>query len=145
MLITDTSIDWKLAHQIVLASAEYAESNQLKVCVSVLDKHGNPLAQLRINDAALPCTAISQDKAYTAVSFGFPTANWEHRLSAKPHLLSSLAHQPRIVTFGGGIPLFVNDEVVGAIGISGASEREDMACAEAGLKRFNDLVASVQR
>jgi uncharacterized protein GlcG (DUF336 family) len=136
MLVTDTSLDWRCASEIALAAIEYAEQQALQVSVSVLDRHGHPLAQLRVNNTALPCTAISADKAYTAVSFGFATDLWSSRLENKPDLLHGLSHQPRMVLFGGGMPLQVNGHTVGAIGVSGACEQQDIACAQAGAARL---------
>ncbi|WED29804.1 heme-binding protein [Vibrio sp. DW001] len=139
MVVTDTSLSWRTAHLIALAAIEYAEARQLKVCVSVLDRHGYPLAQLRINNAAFPCIDISVNKAFTAVSFGFSTQDWTRRLEGNPHLLSSLSQQDRMVLFGGGIPVQFQGETMGAIGVSGASENQDVECANAGIEAFLTL------
>lgn len=136
MIVTDTSLSWRTAAHIAQAVMDYAEINQLKICVSVLDRHGYPLAQLRVNNAAFPCTDISHNKAFTAVSFGFPTQDWNTRLEGKPHLLNGLSQQEGIVMFGGGIPIRFRDEMIGAIGVSGASEEQDVACAQAGIEAF---------
>lgn len=136
MLVTDTSLSWQSALFIAQAAIEYAESNKLNVSVSVLDRHGNPLSQLRMNHTALPCTQISADKAYTAVSFGFSTKDWNRRLEGKPSLLHGLSHQKRLVLFAGGEPIFHDEQLVGAIGVSGASEEQDAACASAGVEAF---------
>ncbi|WCE32061.1 GlcG/HbpS family heme-binding protein [Vibrio sp. SCSIO 43137] len=136
MVVTDTSLSWQSALLIAQASIEYAELNKLKVCVSVLDRHGHPLAQLRVNNTAFPCTQISADKAYTAVSFGFSTQEWNERLKHKPSLLQGLSQQKRMVLFGGGLPVCSEGELLGAVGVSGASEEQDAACAKAGVEAF---------
>lgn len=145
MFVTDTSLSWQSALLIAQAAIEYAESNQLKVSVSVLDRHGSPLSQIRINHAALPCTQISADKAYTAVSFGFATKEWNSRLEAKPSLLHGLSHQKRMVLFAGGEPIYYHDQLVGAIGVSGASEDQDAACANAGVAAFQQQAIQQSR
>lgn len=142
MVVTDTSLSWQSALFIAQAAIEYAEKNKLKVCVSVLDRHGNPLTQIRINNAALPCTQISMDKAYTAVSFGFSTGDWNDRLAQKANLLHGLSHQNRMLLFAGGLPIKLEDDVIGAIGVSGASEEQDHACAKAGVVAFRKHIES---
>ncbi len=140
MIVTDTSLSWQSALIIAQASIEYAEKNKLRVCVSVLDRHGHPLAQIRVNNTPFPCTEISQDKAYTAVSFGFPTQDWNRRLEGKPSLLQGLSQQKRMVMFGGGLPVRFDDEIIGSVGVSGASEQQDEACAQAGVTAFQRYV-----
>nr|WP_315983490.1 heme-binding protein [Aliamphritea spongicola] len=81
----------------------------------------------------------SHVKAYTAVSFGFGTHLWQQRLADKPHLLSGLTQQPDMVLFGGGLPVTYNGQLVGAVGVSGASEAQDQACAAAGIAALPEL------
>ncbi|WP_261844952.1 GlcG/HbpS family heme-binding protein [Aliamphritea ceti] len=139
MLIQETSLNWQSAQQICQASCEYATAQSLRICVWVLDRHGNPLAMQRINHAPLPSTDIARDKAHTAVSFGFGTHLWQQRLADKPHLLSGLTTRPDMVLFGGGLPIKHNGQLIGAIGVSGASESQDQECAAAGIASFPEL------
>lgn len=139
MQITEHSLSWECAQKITQAACQYATENNLRICVWVLDRHGNPLAMQRINHAPLPSTEIARGKAYTAVSFGFATHLWQSRLADKPHLLSGLNAQQGIVMFGGGLPLKYHGELIGAVGVSGASEAQDQACAEAGIKALAEL------
>ncbi|MCP4597668.1 heme-binding protein [Neptuniibacter sp.] len=139
MIISDKSLGWDAAQRAALAACQYAADNGLKICVWVLDRHGNPLAMQRINNAPMPSTEIARGKAFTAVSFGFGTHLWQERLADKPHLLSGLNVQEGVVMFGGGLPIEIDGERVGAIGVSGASEAQDQECAQAGI---NALTAS---
>ncbi|WP_286239253.1 GlcG/HbpS family heme-binding protein [Neptuniibacter halophilus] len=139
MLVTDSSLDWQSAQTIAAAACQYADQHHLRICAWVLDRHGNPLAMQRINNAPLPSTEIARGKAFTAVSFGFATHLWQSRLAEKPHLLSGLNVQEGVVMFGGGLPIRYNGELVGSIGVSGASEAQDQACAEAGIAAISEL------
>jgi uncharacterized protein GlcG (DUF336 family) len=134
LIHSDHSLSWEAAHQMTHAACEHATALGVRICVWVLDRHGNPLALQRINQAPLPSTEIARGKAYTAVSFGFPTHLWQSRLADKPHLLQGLSQQPGVVMFGGGVPIRYKGEIVGAIGVSGASEAQDQQCAEAGIQ-----------
>ena len=49
------------------------------------------------------------------------------------HLLAALDTHPDLLMLGGGLPIILNGECVGAVGVSGASQAEDIACAEAAL------------
>ncbi|MCU7893128.1 MAG: heme-binding protein, partial [Candidatus Thiodiazotropha sp. (ex Ustalcina ferruginea)] len=82
----------------------------------------------RINDITRSKTHLS------AVSFGFSTADWLSVIGDQPQLREGLVQRDRLVIFGGGLPIRVDGELVGAIGVSGASETEDEACARAGIE-----------
>lgn len=139
MLVHDSSLDWQTAQAIAQAACEFAIEQELKVCVWVIDRHGNPLAMQRINHTPLPSTDIARNKAYTAVSFGFGTHQWEARLKNKDLLLSGLNAQKDLVLFGGGLPIRYDGNLVGAIGVSGASDTQDQACAQAGINAVDHL------
>ncbi|MCV6587491.1 MAG: heme-binding protein [Marinobacterium sp.] len=137
MLKTETLLDWQRAACAAQAACDFAMTQQLTICVWVLDRHGNPLAMQRINNTPAYCTDIARNKAATAAAFGFATADWQQRLADKPALLDGLSKQPGLITFGGGLPIEYNGERIGAIGVSGASEAQDIACAEAGLNALD--------
>lgn len=138
--VEEQVLNWRVASQMALAACEHASQHNLRICAWVVDRHGNPLAMQRINQAPVYCTDIAQGKARTAASFGFATSLWQSRLQEKPHLLSSLSQQPGLITFGGGIPVVQDGVVLGAIGVSGASEQQDCDCAQAGIDALASLI-----
>lgn len=135
-LILQHSLSTPLAATIANAVCDFAAREKLNICVSVLDRHGHPLAFQRMESSPLHSIQIAEDKAFTAVSFGFATHLWQERLKENGHLRQALSQQSRLLMIGGGLPLICNDERVGAIGVSGASEQQDIACATAGLNTF---------
>ena len=139
MIIEQYSLDSEHAATLCKTANQYASDHNLRICCWVLDPHGNPLAMQRHNQAALASTEIARKKAWTAVSFKIPTDQWEQRLKKQPHLLNNLMNQDGIAMFGGGFPIFHNDQLIGAIGVSGASEQQDMDCAQHAL---NTIVLS---
>jgi len=144
VIVEEQSLSWEQAGQMARRACEYAVEQGLKVCVWVLDRHGNPLAMQRINHAPMASSGIARDKAFTAASFGFGTHLWQSRLASKPHLLSGLSQRDELVLFGGGLPLYYLGQLVGAIGVSGASEEQDQACARAGLETFPELTDTAE-
>lgn len=117
------------------AGAAVAKAKELgvRINVAVVDSGGNPAAFLRMPGAFLHSIGIATDKAYTAASFGFPTADWDRVLGENPALRQGLMQVPRLVMIGGGFPIVADGVRIGGIGVSGASEEEDGVCARAGL------------
>jgi uncharacterized protein GlcG (DUF336 family) len=76
---------------------------------------------------------ISQDKAYMAAGFGIPTGQWHEFMSQDAPLAAGATTSiPRFVSYGGGLPLIVDGEIIGGIGVSGGHWSADTRIAEAG-------------
>lgn len=136
--VEQRSLSWTAAGQVCRAAAEHADAIGVKVNVAVVDAGGNPLAFLRMNGAFLHSVSIAEDKAYAAVSFGLPTGGWRSIFDNSPELRDGLIHRPRFVTLAGGLPIEQAGQVIGGVGVSGASEEQDTACAQAGLAALHD-------
>ena len=129
---------WQITPETALRAAEgailQAGSLDIRINVSVCDASGLPMAFLRMNGAPLHSISISEDKAYTAASFGLPTSKWGQALSGlSDSVKQGLPLRARFVQFGGGLPIFVNGILIGGIGVSGGSEEQDEVCARFGL------------
>lgn len=120
----------------VQAAVQHAESNGWKINVAVADRSGNLMAFLRMPGAFLHSIDIAIDKAYTAASFGFSTKDWMSIVGSDEGMKLGFSAQPRLIVFGGGLPIRLEgaSEWIGGIGVSGASEAQDEECARAGLK-----------
>ena len=144
MTVSANSLHWHTAMQAVTAASRRAEDIGVSVNTAVVDRGGNLLAFQRQNLAPLHSISIAIDKAYTAVSFGFPTSQWLALIGDQPALREGLVQRERLVIFGGGLPIRVAGELVGAIGVSGASETQDEACAWAGLEAIGLAGESIE-
>lgn len=121
------------ARRVTDAAVAHAERIGVPVCVAVVDRAGCLLAYLRMDGAPLLSEQLARDKAYTVVGFnGRPTHQWWEAIAEDPALRSGIVHTDRLVIFGGGVPVCVSGEVVGAVGVSGGSAEQDRAIAEAG-------------
>ena len=125
-------ISWEGAALVIRASVVKAEALGIAINVAVADSGGNLAGFLRMPGAFLHSIDIAIDKAYTAAGFGFPTSEWQALLQSDSLLREGLLQRPRLVAFGGGLPLLLDDRLVGAVGVSGGSEEQDEACARAG-------------
>ncbi|WP_018230565.1 GlcG/HbpS family heme-binding protein [Methyloversatilis universalis] len=127
------SLGWRAAQRAVAAAIEKAESLGIRVDAALVDRSGNTLAFLHMPGAFLHSADLAVDKAYTAASFGFPTAQWMQVFGDAEHLKIGLSARPRLVVLGGGLPIHDGDACIGGIGVSGGSEAQDEACAQAAL------------
>ncbi len=126
-------IGWEAASQAVAAALRHAQSHGWRINAAVVDRGGNLMAFARMPGAFLHSIDIAIDKAYTAASFGFPTKAWMGAIGHDEGMKLGFAARPRLVVFGGGLPIHFGDDWIGGIGVSGASESEDEQCARAGL------------
>jgi uncharacterized protein GlcG (DUF336 family) len=129
---TKQSISHESAQKMVDAAVAKAQELGVPQVVAVLDESGLLKAFCRMDGAPLISTDVAQNKAYTSL-FGMPSEGFYNLVKDNPALLAGLHSLPRIVTFGGGLPIREGEKVVGAIGVSGGTVEQDVACAQAGL------------
>ena len=113
------------------AALEKAEEMGVEITVCIVDKGGNVVIKARMDDAGYLSGQFAEDKAYTAAGIGFATSDLAP-IVQPGEMVFGITH-PRVVTFGGGIPLQDGGSVVGGVGISGGSVDDDVAIAEAAI------------
>ncbi|XPV69562.1 MAG: GlcG/HbpS family heme-binding protein [Halarcobacter sp.] len=136
LTVTEKSISRQASNQACLLAIEKAEELNIKINVSVVDNKGLEMAFLRMEDAFIHSIDIAKDKAYTSASFGFPTDTWTTIFKSMPHLEQGFSNRERLVPFGGGLPIFENGIKIGAIGVSGGTEEEDIICAKYAIEKI---------
>ena len=124
-------------NQLARAVEAAAKKENVAITMSVVDKAGHHLFHYRMEDALIVSVDMAKRKAYTAIALEMPT----HQLSelvqpAAPWYQLETLTDGQVVTFGGGLPI-VNDagDIIGGLGISGASIEQDIAIAEIALSR----------
>ncbi|WP_319200358.1 heme-binding protein [uncultured Ilyobacter sp.] len=101
---------------------------------TVVDAGGNVLYIQRMEDAFFTSVGIATDKAFTAAAVKKGTHVLTNIVKPEKDLFGlNLTNNGRIITFGGGLPIIVDGEVIGGVGVSGGSVEEDMAVAQAAL------------
>ncbi|MBI2692987.1 GlcG/HbpS family heme-binding protein [Mycobacterium nebraskense] len=130
-LIEARTINFAAANRVLDAAVQEAEKLQVRFCIAVVDSAGNLLAYGRMDGAPLLSGQLAQDKAYTVAAFGLPTHEWFEMIRDEPALLHGIVKTDRLIVFGGGIPIRVDGELVGAVGVSGGSSDQDRQVAEA--------------
>lgn len=128
-----TEMNLELAKRIIAASEAKAQEIGVPMVIAVVDSGGNLVALHRQDGALLASVDIAQNKAYTAVALKMPTAQVASLVQpGQPLYGLEVTNTGRMVVFGGGIPLWKGERVIGAIGVSGGSVEDDIQVAEAG-------------
>jgi uncharacterized protein GlcG (DUF336 family) len=139
-LVKKYSISFDLAQKMVAAAVAKATEIGVSENIVILDDGGNLKAFGRMDGAPLPTIEMAQNKAYTAL-LGVSTQDFFNFIKSDPSLLAGVPTLSRIAAWGGGFPITVNGEVVGAIGVSGApAVQNDVDCASAALALAPDAV-----
>ncbi|MFA6314567.1 MAG: heme-binding protein [Sterolibacterium sp.] len=124
------SLDLNDAKRIAAAAEAEATTNNWPVVIAIVDAAGQLLYLERNDGAQLGSLDVALGKATTAALFRRPTKDWEERLAEGR--LGFLSFQNRTL-LEGGVPVLVDGEVVGAIGVSGVKSNEDAQIARAGV------------
>ena len=119
------------AQRMVDAAKQYAEAHQLAVTIAVADDSGSLLALARLDGASPLSAHIGPAKAHTAALGRRETKGMEDMINqGRTAFLSvPLVHG----MLEGGVPVIVDGEVAGSIGVSGVKPNEDAAIARAGI------------
>src|SRR3984957_3958792 len=134
------SVSFELAQKMVNAAVAKAKEIGVSENVAILDDGGNLKAFGRMDGAPIPTIEMAQNKAYTAL-FGVPPQEFFNFIQGDPSLLAGIPTLARMAAWGGGFPIKVNGEVVGAIGLSGAPAlQNDVGCAKAALALEPDAI-----
>ena len=120
------------AMQIITAIQQELDKDHKGAAIAVADEHGELIAFLRTDACPLQSGTIAMNKAFTAArerkesieigiasrKDGFPITNYG---------------DPRIIGWGGGVPIIYEGKVIGAVGVSGLPEAEDIQLAKMGV------------
>ena len=121
------------ARRIIAAAEKKAAAIKQPMNIAVADAGGNLIAHVRMDDAWIGSIDISIKKAYTSRAFDISTKDLAtHSQSGDQFFGIHASNGGKIMIFAGGVPLKKGGKVIGAIGVSGGSGKQDHAVAEAG-------------
>jgi uncharacterized protein GlcG (DUF336 family) len=123
-----------MAVAIADAAITNCRSSGYNISVTVVGRQGEPIVQIRGDHTGPHTTENSLRKAYTARTFRVPSGTLEERVKKDPTL--GLVHLEKVIAGRGGLPIKVGEDIVGAVGASGAPGGDkDEVCVQAGLDR----------
>ncbi|MEH2252626.1 GlcG/HbpS family heme-binding protein [Nostoc sp.] len=131
------SVSLDEARRILAAGEAKARAIGQPMNLAVVDAGGNLVAHIRMDGAWIGSIDISINKAFTARAFDISTKSLaENAQPGEQFYGIHVSNGGRIMIFAGGIPLQRDEQIVGAIGVSGGSGEQDQAVAEAAVAAF---------
>ena len=128
-----TEIGYPDAHRIVDAVAEALVARGDGAAVAVVDPHGELVAFARTDGCPLASITNAIHKAFTAARERVESSVIGQRSRDEGFPISNFG-DPRYTGWGGGVPIVVAGSVVGAVGVSGLPEADDVDLARMGAK-----------
>jgi len=128
------SISIEVCNLMIAKAMLKAEQLEIGVSITIVDESGVLKAFSRMDKAPLISVDASRKKAITAVGFGLPTGDtWYNFIKDDPILLHGVNGITDFSLMGGGSPIVIENQIVGAIGISGSHYSKDEECTKEAL------------
>jgi uncharacterized protein GlcG (DUF336 family) len=124
----------EIALRLLSRVREEAAMRGLPLAAAVVDDGGHLLASERMDGAALGAMQLAIGKAYTSVLWGAPSGDFMESTQPGGDDWGWNTTDPRVVVYAGGLPLYVDGELVGGVGASGGTAAEDEACVRAAAR-----------
>ena len=121
---------------IVSTIRQQLERDQKGAAIAISDAHGELLAFLRTDGCKLPSVTIAMNKAFTAAREQKESKAIGQSSLERPFPMTNFGDL-RYTAWGGGVPIRYQGNVIGAVGVSGLPEEEDMAYAQDGVNALN--------
>ncbi len=131
-------LDLARAKALIAAVEEQARATGKQAVIAVANAEGNPIAVHVMDGAFLVSYDVAVKKAYTAVAVKMSTMELS-ALCQPGGTFYGLQGLDKVITFGGGIPLYADGVLVGGLGVSGGTGEEDHALAAYGASVFATL------
>ena len=136
-LLEQKSISAAMAFAMAETAIDTCKTNGYRVSVTVVGRVGEVILQVRGDNVPPHTVENSERKAYTARTFRMPSGEWGKNLANDP--VRSGQFLTGVIGFAGALPIKVGDEVIGAIGVSGAPGGDkDEVCAKAAIDKVAD-------
>ena len=129
-----------IAEAKVLIEGAVKKSDEMGIpmCIAVCDEAGHLITFDRMDGGKITSISIAMDKAFTAATARKPTQVYGQLCQpGQPTFGIHITNGGHFSIIGGGMPVTVNGEIVGGIGISSGTAGEDVEVAEAALAHFH--------
>jgi glc operon protein GlcG len=129
----DRQLNLELAQKIIVAAINAAHQQGVNIAVSVVDSGGHLVAFARMDAVTYMAVEMTRRKALTACNFQMPSDELQAICQNQPAFAADLVKNADICLLGGGLPISIDTQCVGGLGIVGASSEIDRAIAEQAL------------
>ena len=130
-LLDRKTLSLEAAQKVIAGAVAEAKANNWLVNIAVVDESGNLLNFVRMDGALVGSIDVSIGKARTAALYRRSTKIFEEMAKTRPAIVTL----PNGVLLQGGVPIVVNGQTVGAVGVSGVTSQQDEQIAEAGVRQ----------
>jgi len=137
-LATKKALTLDAAKQIAAAAEAEAKKNKWNVVIAIVDDGANLVYLQKMDETQIGSIEVAQEKARTAVKFKRASKVFEDAVKGGRQVVLKL---PGALPIEGGIPLTLDNKVIGAIGVSGVQSNEDGIIAAAGVDAFTRMAA----
>ena len=132
-VVMQRNVSLDMAKKIAEATLAECKKRGFNTAVAVVDRSGQMILGMRTDTATPQTLEMARRKAYTARMFRRTSLDWAKRTQDDP-TLTPQRDLADVIALGGGVPLMVGDDAIGAVGSAGAGgQPEDDACAKAGV------------
>ncbi|MCX6638635.1 MAG: heme-binding protein [Acidobacteria bacterium] len=135
-LITKKALSLDAAKTVAAAAEAFARKNNWSVTLAILDDGGHLLYFQRMDGVNIGAIEVCLRKAESAVKFKRPGKAFADRIPGQPQVMVI----PGAFPFEGGLPIVADGEVIGGIGVSGATAEQDAMIAQAGLDALGRML-----
>jgi len=136
-LIMHKDISFGVAKTIAETAIAACEAKGYGTSAVVVDRDGQTVVAMRADRASPHTMENARRKAYTAMTFKQPTAEYAKKLNEGNPVIRQQVTLPNVIAIPGGVPIKVGDDVIGGIGVSGSPGLDD-ECVAAGLEKVKD-------
>ena len=133
-VVTKKVVTLDLAKKIAAAAEAEAKKNNWNAVIAIVDDGANLVFLERLDNTQLGSLEVAIQKAHTAISFKRPTKAYEDMVAGGR---TAILGVPGIVPIEGGLPLIVDGQFIGAIGVSGGTAQQDGQVAKAGVEALS--------
>ena len=137
-LVTQRNLSLGMAKTIAEETLGQCKSKGFNTAAVVVDRAGQVLVMLRDEQATAQVAEMARRKAYTARMFRTTTLEFQKRTSDPAYVAQRDIAD--ILALGGGVPIQVGKETIGAVGSAGSSQETDDACAKAGIAKVAEFL-----
>ena len=125
------------ARLLIAGATVKAQEIGVPMCIAITDESGQLIAFERMDGGKVTSSIIAQDKAYTAAGAKRTTESYGTASQpGSPAYGINSAIGGRLMVVAGGLPVIVDGDVVGAIGLSSGTPAQDTECAQAGIDHW---------
>jgi uncharacterized protein GlcG (DUF336 family) len=136
-MLTIKRLDTGEAQILIEGAVAKAREIGVAMCIAVTDESGHLIRFERMNGGKVSSISIAIDKAATGAIARHGTHVYNQLcVPGSPTFGIHITNNGHFSIIGGGLPVFIDGEIVGGIGVSSGTAEQDLVCAEAAIQHF---------